>query len=169
MNLKSWLVPAGFGLALIINPYLACSSNSDFDYSEGEMKQAVLGNWQGTAVIDGETIPFSLTLEQATASTTKQQGVTAPGVKPQCGSRSFVKPAAACISISTMPLVGTITSENPLLNGPVDGEAEAWKTLDSLSISLQVEGGPQLGGTIEDDAIADGTVGDGDKFSLSRP
>jgi hypothetical protein len=41
---KKWLLLGVFGLALVINPYLACSSNEDaFSFSESDLKAAVLG------------------------------------------------------------------------------------------------------------------------------
>lgn len=170
---NKWLFFAVFGVALVVNPYLACSSSSeaDFTYTESEMKSAVLGTWQGTADIDGETVQFSLVLEQASAKS-KTQSISAPHVQPQCGNRSFVKPAKACISMSQMPVVGTLTSGNPALNGSVDGEASASRLLDPTELSLRLEDGTQLSGVIEEQALADGyilrpqQVG---SFSLSRP
>lgn len=169
---NKWLFFAVFGVALVANPYLACSnSNEDFTYSESEMKSAVLGTWQGTADIDGETVEFSLVLEQASAKS-KTQSVSAPQVQPQCGSRSFVKPARACISTSQMPIVGTLTSGNPALNGAVDGEVSAGRLLDPTDLSLRLEDGTQLAGVIEEQALADGHILRPQQvgtFSLSRP
>lgn len=170
--IKTWLLSSTFGLALVVNPYLACSSReADFTYSEAEMKDAVLGTWHGTADIDGETVEFSLVLEQASAKS-KTQSISAPQVQPQCGSRSFVKPAAACISTSQMPVVGVVTSGNPALNGSVDGEVSAGRLLDPTELSLRLEDGTQLGGVIEEQALADGHILRPQQvgtFSLSRP
>jgi len=170
---KKWLVLSVFGLALVVNPYLACSNSNeaDFTYSESEMKSAVLGTWQGTADIDGETVEFSLVLEQASAKS-QTQSISAPPVQPQCGNRSFVKPAGACISMSQMPIVGTLTSANPALNGSVDGEASASRLLDPTNISLRLEDGTQLAGVIEEQAVADGHILRPQQvgtFSLARP
>jgi hypothetical protein len=172
MTGKRWLVLGGFGLALVVNPYLACSSEgqSDFDYSEDEMKRAVLGTWQGTAELGGETIPFSLVLEQA-SSKSKTQGVHAPSAQPQCASRSFVKPAAACISQTTMPVIGTLTSVSPELNGAVDGTFAAGRNLSAVRLELSVDGGASLTGTVDDDALSDGhlSASSSGSFSLQRP
>lgn len=173
MNGKKWLLLGVFGLALVANPYLACSSSesqSDFTYSEDEMKRVVLGSWQGSAQLDGETVPFSLVLEQA-SSKSKTQSVSAPSLQPQCGSRSFVKPAAACVSSTGMPVVGTLSSINPALDGAVDGSATAYRTLDSVRLELRLESGTVLFGTLEDEAATDGHIGtsQSDSFSLSRP
>ena len=169
---KKWLLVGVFGIALVINPYLACSSSEEdeFKYTESEMKSAVLGTWQGTAEIDGETVSFSLVLEQ---DGSKSKTQSAPRLTPQCGTRSFVKPAAACISMSEMPLVGTITSQNPDLNGPLDGVAHAYLDLDPTDLDLRLETGLSLGGMIKGDELSDGSImaasGSLGSFSLARP
>jgi len=170
---KKWLILGVFGLALVVNPYLACSSKEDdeFSYSESELKAAVLGTWQGTAELDGEQVEFSLVLEQAPAKS-KTQSLAAPNVKPQCGTRSFVKPAAACISMSEMPLVGTLTSVNPELNGAVDGEVQAYRDLGPVDVTLRLEGGKELRGIIKGQALSDGQISASMQlgtFALSRP
>jgi hypothetical protein len=169
---KKWLLLGVFGLALVVNPYLACSSKEDdFDYTESEMKQAVLGEWVGTAELDGESADFTLSLQQASAKS-KTQSVSAPKAQPQCGSRSFVKPAAACFSTSSMPIVGTITSVNPALNGVVDGEVWAGASLDPANFSIRLEDGKQLSGMLKQGTLSDGTINDKvtiGEFSLTRP
>jgi hypothetical protein len=174
---KNWSLGAIFGVALVINPYLACSQSNegggdrDFKYSEQDMKLAVLGSWQGTAELDGVTTSFSLTLEQAGLESTTQ-GVAAPQLRPQCSSRSFVKPVGACTSESTMPLIGTISSENPELDGALDGDASAFLVLDRVYLSLRLETGVELVGTIRDQGVNEGSLGEANRrgaFSLSRP
>jgi hypothetical protein len=170
---KNWLALAVLPLTLLVNPYLACSesSQSDFTYSEADMKDALLGSWEGTAELDGVTSPFSLSLEQGSRQT-KTRSVTPPKIQPQCGARSFVKPAAACASETTMPLVGLLSSENPALNGAVDGYFVAYRTLDSVELHLGLEGGVVLSGTIKDQALREGSIENappGGSFSLSRP
>ncbi|HEX2875631.1 MAG TPA: hypothetical protein VHP33_30475 [Polyangiaceae bacterium] len=168
---KKWLLLGVFGLALVINPYLGCSSkDDDFDYTESEMKEAVLGDWVGTADIDGESADFTLSLQQASAKS-NVQSLPAPKVQPQCASRSFVKPAAACWNTTTMPLVGTITSVNPALNGVVDGEAFSGSTLDSVNLSLHLEDGKQLSGMLKKGSLSDGSISSKVElgtFSLAR-
>jgi hypothetical protein len=169
---KKWIFLVGCGLALVVNPYLACSSSEDdFTYSEQDMKAAILGEWQGSGELDGEAIAFTLTLEQASAMS-KTQSVSAPRIKPQCGSRSFVKPAAACASESVMPLVGTIISVSPTLNGTVTGELSAARNLDSAGLRLQLEDGKTLNATLRGDELRDGYIVASAQvgvFSLSRP
>jgi hypothetical protein len=170
---KRWHALMIGGVALVINPYLACSESgeSDFTYSEADMKLSVLGAWQGSAELDGVSTPFSLSLEQA-SSKSKTQGVSAPKTRPQCGSRSFVKPAAACVSETTMPLIGSLSSENPTLNGAVDGYVVAYRTLDIVELELRLETGVVLSGRIEDQTLTEGQLRNAAQigvFSLTRP
>jgi hypothetical protein len=156
MIAKQWLLVGVFGVALVGNPYLGCShaGASDFTYAEADMKEAVLGTWQGSADIDGESVPFSLVLEQASLRSRS----IAPKVQPECGSRSFVKPAAACLSSSDMPVTGMLSSENPALDGAVEGHVQAFRTLDSVTLTLTLQDGKVLTGTIEKQALGDGRV-----------
>lgn len=170
---KNWAILGLFAVALVVNPYLACSSSGDedFTYSEQDMKAAILGDWQGNAELDGISVPFTVSLEQASAKS-KTQSVSAPTVKPQCGSRSFVKPAAACASTSVMPLVGTVTSSNPALNGAITGELSASRILDKAQLQLQLEDGKTLNGTLSDDEVSDGKIFASQEvgtFSFARP
>ena len=170
---KRWLSLAVCGVSFVVNPYLACSESRepDFTYSESDMKLAVLGAWQGSAELDGVSTPFSLTLEQA-ASKSKTQSVAAPGLRPQCGSRSFVKPAGACVSETTMPVTGTLSAESPQLNGAVDGRLVAYRTLDAVELELTLDSGLVLSGTIKDQTLSEGSVksaGQTSSFSLARP
>lgn len=164
-----------FGMVFLMNPQLACSSSEgeedDFTYTEQDMKAVVLGDWQGTAELDGETIAFTLSLEQASAKSSTQ-GISASTLQPQCGSRSFVKPAAACVTMSTLPLVGSLTSESPALSGAVTGEAEASRILNPSRLRIQLEDGRTLAGTLADQSISDGGIYDGRQigsFTLARP
>ncbi len=172
MKYLNWSILTVFGVALVANPYLACSSNEqDFTYSEQDMKSAMLGDWEGTADLDGESVSFTLTLEQASSKSTTQS-VKAPTLKPQCGSRSFVKPAAACESVSNMPLLGTLASANPTLNGPVTGYLIASRILEGAELTLDLEGGAQLSGHLKSEAVSDGIIrnpSEAGSFALSRP
>ncbi len=156
---KKWLLLGVFGVALVVNPYLACrhSGESDFTYAEADMKDAVLGTWQGSADIDSESVPFSLVLEQASRRS-KTQNIAAPKSQPQCGSRSFVKPAAACASLSDMPVIGTLSSENPAFDGAVEGHVLGFRTLDSAALTLTLQDGKVLSGNIEKQAVSDGRL-----------
>jgi hypothetical protein len=135
------------------------------------MQAAVLGRWQGTAELEGETVTFTLSLQQASA-TTSPQGAVPPPLEPQCGSRSFVTPAAACLSISTMALVGTLTSEHPKITGAVAGRALAYRNVNPTELELELEDGTTLEGMVDHQALAGGTIAGGDvsgRFDLARP
>jgi len=166
---KKWLRFGVFGLALVMNPYLACSNSreGDFSYSEADLKEAALGTWEGSAEIDGESVDFSLLLEQASA----KSKISAPKVPPPCAARSFVKPAGACVTMSELLVVGTLTSVNPALNGAVDGAVVAYKDLGPAELTLQLENGTRLAGTIEKQSLSEGQISarQSGAFSLSRP
>jgi hypothetical protein len=170
-KLAMWLV---FGLGFVVNPNLACSSSEDedeFTYTEQDMKTVVLGEWQGTATIGDETAAFTLRLEQA-SSTSATQSISAPPIRPQCASRSFVKPAGACISITTMPVVGTIASDNPLFDGAVTGHVDAYRDLSGARFAIQLADGKALDGLLLEQTIADGWIlesGQIGSFTLARP
>ena len=170
-NLAVWTL---FGLAFVVNPNLACSSSDDedFTYSEQQMKSAVLGSWQGTGELDGESVTFTLELQQA-SSKSSSQTIAPPLVKPQCGSRSFVKPAGACISMSTLPLVATLSSDHPELNVVVEGQAQSYRNLEPAFLELALEDGTTLAGSIEGQALAAGEIRLDQQprgtFELSRP
>jgi hypothetical protein len=128
----------------------ACSHENepDFTYTTGEMNEALLGLWQGTAQVDGETVPFSLSLEEATGK-----------AKTETRSRR------------ALPVIGALTSENPAFNGVVDGAFTAFRTLDSVRFELHVDGGVVLYGNVDDQSLNDGHIGGrpADTFSLARP
>jgi hypothetical protein len=145
---KRWLLFGGFGLALLVTPYLACSSHegsADTSYSEADVKAAVLGTWQGSAEIDGETVPFSLVLEPLVG-------------KAQTGG--------------VISVTGTLTSEDPALNGVVDVHVGP-STRIALAMELRLDDGKRLSGSLEGGSIGDGeiaTPGHGrGSFSLARP
>ena len=144
---KRWLMLGGIGLALFVTPYFACSSHdvSSETVSEADVKVAVLGTWQGSAEIDGETVPFSLVLEPLVAK------ARTPGA----------------ISVT-----GTLTSEDPALNGVVDVRIRP-STRDALAMELRLDDGNRLRGRLEGESLADGQIETpgrvGGSFSLARP
>lgn len=145
---RKWLVSGALGLALVAGPYLACSNSSETEagYSEAELKSAVLGTWEGNAEIDGESVDFSLVLDQASVRS---------------------KPGKTTAVVS-----GNITSVNPALNGSVDGEISVGKEIERVELGLRLDDGTQLGGSIESQALADGRILRPQRngtFSLSRP
>jgi len=126
-----------FVTAFVVNPNLACSSDPDgdfdgeFDYGEAEMEQGVVGTYSGTA--EGSDEAITLVVRRAPAPR-GSNGATS--LRPQCGSRSFVAPAGACISMSSMALEGELTSSAGTFDATLTGTFEAYRTLDSANLSL---------------------------------
>jgi hypothetical protein len=127
---------------------LACGSSKRTppSYSEGEVKAALLGTWQGSAEFEGEVVPFALSLERGATRAPLPDGVIA--------------------------VAGTLVSENPALNGAVDGRADASEALSSANLAIRVETGGTLLGSFDGDSLTDGRIQSRDlagTFSLSRP
>ena len=139
------LTSGGLGLALLVAPYLACSSHdaANETISEADLQAAVLGTWQGSAEMDGEVVPFSLVLQQA-PSKSKTRAVN---------------------------VVGTLTSENPGLNGGVDGAFTPDTDVEHLDVALRLEDGKTFSGAVEKSTLTDGRIFDKSpigSFSISR-
>jgi hypothetical protein len=146
---KKWLLLGLFGLGLVVTPYLACSSSSQAEsvetYSEADVKAALLGTWQGTAELDGESFAFSLTLERT----------------------PWQRPAHA-----NLVVVGTLTSENPAFNGSLDGSFDYPHGFSKAALALRLDNGKTLRGTLEGDTLSDGRVDSAAQvgtFGLTRP
>jgi len=135
--LKKFAWTGVFVTALVVNPNLACSSDpdadsdSDFDYGEAEMEQGVVGTYSGTA--EGSDEAITLVVRRAPAS---RGSSGAASLRPQCGSRSFVAPAGACISMSAMAVEGELTSSAGTFDATLTGTFLAYRTLDSANLSL---------------------------------
>jgi hypothetical protein len=142
---RNQLLFGAVGLALLVTPYLACSSSSDSapTSESAEAQQArLLGTWQGTAELDGETIPFSLTLDRQTRQ----------------------------LSTERVAVLGTIASENPNFDGAVDGNVGS--SDKGVTLSLRLADGKVLLGTLEGEAISDGRIVSAAQFGtfgLTRP
>ena len=95
-------------LGFLLNPGFACSPADDqgFTYGEEDMLATVQGAWRVT--IDKGQGPRSFTLQIDQSETALARLETTGGSLIRsahaCGSRTFVKGAAACLDISTMPL-----------------------------------------------------------------
>lgn len=111
-----------FGIALVGNPGVACGpsdDSSDFEYTEADMEEAVIGTYSGTATVSETTESVTLTLSRPAAAS----GSAPAGLRPQCGSRTFVKPASACASISTMEITGELVSDgNAIASAELTGQ-----------------------------------------------
>lgn len=157
-------------LAAIVNPGFACSSaeeaeGPDWQYTEAEMRNAVAGTYVGHVV--GTEEPVTLILDEAVKEPQPEvpnsgetlSPVSLPRSSLLCGSRSFIRPAGACISATTMALQATLQSESPLLAGQLtEGSFTVWSTtLSSGHVSL-VSSNYALTATYWDGVLADWTV-----------
>ena len=102
-------------LAFVLNPGFACSPNSDdpgFTYGEKEMLSTVQGPWRVTIDKGNGPVSFTLLVDQAASASARleKQGRAFIRSAHACGTRTFVKGAAACIDMSEMPLAVTFTS-----------------------------------------------------------
>ena len=124
------LVLAGLGLSLLGLPYMACSGDAT-PAGEGsaELQAKLLGTWQGAAELEGETIPFSLTLDHAATKDAPER----------------------------LSVVGSMASENPKLDGDVDGSF-AVQADGRAALSLRLQDGTVLLGILTRDALKDGRV-----------
>ncbi len=147
--LRAWV----FGLALVANPayVTACSGHEgsdEFTYGEAELV-GLLDDVNATASWEFEGYALSLELEQQTGeATARAEGLVRSA--HACGSRTFVKSAAACLDITEMPLEGTATVTTRLDDGtiapvatvPVSGKLlVTGLDLKQAELSLYFDGG----------------------------
>lgn len=156
-------------LVYVVNPaYLvgcggsADSGEEDFAFGESELVRAGTGTWSGTATINGQVQAFTLTLEQASDAQGQALRTVGQGL---CGSRSFVRPAAACIAVSTLPVVGTLTlgQEQEAVRGALrvygatfeQGELSIRRPGEvSMSIQLDPQGRPLGEGAVSGEGLS---------------
>ena len=106
--------------ALIVNPAVACgpsAAEDPYDYDESDMLVAVRGTWRLTFARPEGMSVILFSLDKGRAIGPSETGeLAAPQVRrPQCGNRTFTRPAGACISTSELVLTATITSAEPPL------------------------------------------------------
>lgn len=109
--MKRFLTSVALGLCVLaINPMVACQSEaaSDFEFDEADMRQAVVGSYIGTTKDTGQSV--RVILEQTGAPSAKS---AQHYKRVQCSTRSFVKPAAACLDLTEMEITAHVTSERP--------------------------------------------------------
>jgi hypothetical protein len=106
-----------------VNPAVGCSSSPDaeFEYGEAEMLAAVQGTWQLTFERPEGTSTVTFSVERGAAS----NGALAapPGFTPQCVTRTFTRPAAACSPSSDLALAATVIEAQPSLEA-ADGKGQ---------------------------------------------
>jgi hypothetical protein len=126
-----------FVVALVGNPSVACgpSASDSFTYGEGDMERAVVGTYSGSAGDAGAAQTLTLTIARVFAAA----GSHTTSLQPQCGNRTFFKPAGACVSSSAMLVTGDLQSaQQPIPNAQLNGEFLAFHTLVG---SLDMTGG----------------------------
>jgi hypothetical protein len=122
----AWLL--GF-TAFAMNPALACSSSDtdEFEYGEAEMIAAIEGTWRLTYARPEGTSAVTFTL--APGPSPGGALGSPPGRTPQCGDRTFTRPAAACIRMSQLRLAARVVEADP----PLDSEdGTGWYTVSSV-------------------------------------
>jgi hypothetical protein len=106
----AWVIP----LALFfLNPALACGGGDEkptFQFGAAELRAAIEGTWSLTLTPSGGAAKsLVVRIEQATQAPSD--------ATPPCGGRTLVKPAAACVPITTMPLQVTMLSGDAAFEG----------------------------------------------------
>ena len=124
--MKRLLTSVALGLcALAVNPMVACQSEGDeagYEFDEADMRQAVTGSYVGKVISTGESV--RITLDQTGAPSARS---TQHYKRVQCSTRSFVKPAAACVDSTTMELTAHVTSERPeMADLELTGTFDVW-------------------------------------------
>jgi len=145
--LKQIVVGVVATTVLLINPMVGCNSSEDepeFTYGETDMRDAVTGTYVGVLAATGETV--TLELDEATVAPSGTNA-TQSTKSLQCGTRTFIKPAAACDSGTEMPLQGNIASSGTKI---VSGDLKAGsfvimsRLLDGGNLSLTLADGATI-------------------------
>jgi len=131
------------------------------------MEAAVVGTYAGTVNVDGAAETVTLTIDRSVTTNGAAARLT-----PLCGSRTFfIKPAGACVSMSTMAVKATLVSSGALIRSTeLAGEFRAFLTLSgelflsgaAASLSATYQDGRFGGWSYSSDA--GGTIG----LDLSR-
>lgn len=149
-------VLAGFG-----NPaLLACDrTDDDFQFDDVDMTAAIEGRYAGE--LEGKRVTVELRRKVQTRDT-KQYSLPDAGTRRafQCGHRSFLAAAHACISMSTLPVVATITTDVEIFpSGSFDGWFTVWgNLLSGGDLTFDAEGKHVLDATFRDGVIQDWTL-----------
>ncbi len=122
-----WIVALGAAFVCgIVNPALvACGdvneeNEEEWGYGEKEMEAAIVGRYAGQ--VDGESVDIHISRPKA--ATSAGPNLEALSTRTlQCGNRSFVRPAGACISSSSLDVDADITSESSVIaSGKLQGQ-----------------------------------------------
>lgn len=108
----------------VINPSLVgCSGGTDeeseWSYDDHDMEAAVVGDYSGQ--VNGK--PILVRLSRPKAASSAGPNIGALPRQLQCGSRSFVRPAGACVSVSSLDIDAEVESEASVLaSGKLTGQ-----------------------------------------------
>lgn len=138
-------------VAFVVNPLWGCGGDAepDFEYDRQDMVDYAAGTWSGTLKWpSGDETDFELVLSERTS---QAQGLEFRKVEQASCSRHFsqnladffVRPAYACVSISTLPVQARFTTDDGRVqNQDVTGDVQVWsRLLESVQITIPFSGG----------------------------
>lgn len=167
---------AAAALAAVVNPAVvgcgdADSGKQEWGYTAQDMEAAVVGQYVGQ--VDGKNVSVRISRPQAAASSAAPELRGLHDRTLQCGSRSFVRPAGACIATSTMDLDAEVASEaSALAPGSFQGNLVVFGGAPVFGrLSFSIDGVTTLEAEVEDGAITRwylGTPGGQTALSLTR-
>lgn len=172
---RSFVGLAVFFVAFVVNPlyFAGCvSADPEPNFGEAEMV-ALLATVNSTDVwafsTNGQSYELTLTLDRAThASRAVPRKDAFSATAMACGTRSFYQSAAACITVTSLPLTGSFMLER------VSGSERATVAANVAFEGALVVYGDTIGSAHLDLTFRDGTDGisigspDAHEFTLER-
>lgn len=149
-----WIAALGAAFVCGIgNPALVgCSDTSEeeWGYGEKEMEATIVGQYAGQ--VDGKSVSIHISRPQA--ATSAGPNLEALSMRTlQCGNRSFVRPAGACASSSSLDVDADISSESSVItSGKLQGQFTVFSrsSADFGQLSFASSG---LGANVEQGAV----------------
>lgn len=154
-------------MAALINPaVIGCSAESEeseWAFDDADMDEAISGGYSGQVNEEQVTIFISrpANLQSASPSVDSQFDLDVLRQRSlQCGSRSFVRPAGACISTTSMDFDADVTSSSSVLpSGKFKGRFTVWSSdLSFGRLSFSLGDSRSLNADFEDGEITRWTV-----------
>jgi hypothetical protein len=100
--LRKLFVTAVWLAALVLNPFYACEDGAEgFQFTEADVRGAIEGTWK--LEIAGHA-PITLAIREVHGAVQARAGTGWVASAAACGSRSFVRPAHACMDFTMMEL-----------------------------------------------------------------
>lgn len=137
---------------ILVSVLTACASSSssdpDWKFGAAEAESSLAGKWAGTFTAGAKTGSIDLDLALA-----------APTATPKCGSRTLGL-APKCIDVTTVRLVGTLTTSDGAFNAAaVSGALEVFSTtLSSGQLELKTADGKTLTAQYQPSTFKDGRL-----------